>query len=301
MILYIKNIKLIILFVVAIIPFAMMAQENEEIDVTMGGHDGINRLAPDFVTASICIADPTDWHDDMLGVLGHAFIRLQCPTFQLDNCFSYEGQSANEDFMGLLCGSLKMGLFVDETKEYIKPYKRWNRTVREYELHLPPAAELKLWEIMDKHVEEGIDLPLDLTAHGCAQTLVEYITIALDTCQIEYGEWPEEFLLTRSEMVDKELDAYPWLRLLAKTLGMYGNFDRECPNPDKIIFPRQIAEVWQNAKVDGKQLLVYKGNLSTGESPVVEKPWFTPTVALLIATAIIVLIVAYFARRKKKK
>lgn len=295
------NIKSFFLFfAIALMPMTLMAQETEEIDNTMGGHDGINRLDPDFVTASICIADPTDWHDDMLGVLGHAFIRLQCPTFQLDNCFSYEGQSANDDFIGLVRGNLKMGLFVDDTKEYIKPYKKWNRTVREYSLNLPPVAELKLWEIMDKHVEEGIDLPLDLTAHGCAQTLVEYITLALDTFEIEYGEWPEEFLLTRSEMVDKELEVYPWLRLMAKALGMYGNFDRECPNPDKIIFPRQIAAIWQNAKVDGKQLLVYKGNLSTGESPVVERPWFTPTVALVILLAVIVVVVAYFVKRKRK-
>ena len=260
------------------------------------------RLRDDFVTASICIADPTDWHDDMLGVLGHAFIRLQCPTFDMDYCFSYEGQSANEDFWGLVKGDLKMGLFSEKTQEYIKPYQRWNRTVREYTLNLPPEADLRLWEIMDKHVEEGIDLPLDLTEHGCAQTLVQYITQALDTTEIVYAEWPEEFMLSRQDIIDNELEPYPWLRLMAKTLGMYGDFDNACSLQQKIILPRQIVEVWQKAKINGNPLLCYKSDLTKGESPMVEKPWFTPSMALCILIALIIVIVwGVILKRKNKR
>ena len=61
-------------------------------------HDHINRQAEDFVIVSLCVADPTDWKDDMLGVLGHAFIRLQCPVFDLDNCFSYECEPLEDTF-----------------------------------------------------------------------------------------------------------------------------------------------------------------------------------------------------------
>lgn len=257
------------------------------------------RLEDDFVTASICTADPTDWRDDMLGVFGHAFIRLQCPTFNLDYCFSYEGQSANDDILGLLKGSLKMGLFASPTEEYIVPYKEWNRSVHEYTLNLPPEAELRLWELMDKHLKDGIDLPLDLTEHGCTQTLVEFITQALDTTAIVYGEWPEEFKQTRSEMVDKYLECYPWLRLLSKCLGMYGDFDEDCPNDEKIIMPTQLVDVWQQATVNGKPLLTYKGDLTNGESPVVERPWFTPTVALIVIIIVIVALLLLLAKRRR--
>lgn len=259
------------------------------------------RLQDNFVTASICVADPTDWHDDMLGVLGHAFIRLQCPTFDMDYCFSYEGQSANEDFMGLVKGTLKMGLFAEPTQEYIKPYQRWKRTVREYTLNLPPEADLRLWEIMDQHVEEGIDLPLDLTEHGCVQTLVQYITQALDTTKIVYGEWPEEFKLSRSEMLDKSLEPYPWLCLMAKILGMYGDFNQECANDEKIILPHQIVDVWQKAKVNGKPLLTYKGDLTLGENPKVERPWFTPGIATVMFAVLILAIIILIVRRRKAK
>lgn len=259
------------------------------------------RLRDDFVTASICIADPTDWHDDMLGVLGHAFIRLQCPTFDMDYCFSYEGQSANEDFWGLVKGDLKMGLFSEKTQEYIKPYQRWNRTIREYTLNLPPETDLRLWEIMDKHVEEGINLPLDLTEHGCTQTIVQFITEALDSTEIVYGKWPEEFELSRSEIADKALEDLPWLRLMIKTLGMYGSFDKDCSYEEKIVIPYQLAEVWQKAKINGKPLITYKGDLTKGESPKVERTWFTPTIALCLFILLIVTIVALVVRRRKAK
>lgn len=260
------------------------------------------RQQEDFVSASICIADPTDWRDDMLGILGHAFIRLQCPTFNMDYCFSYEGQSANDDFMGFVKGDLKMGLFAEETQEYIKPYIRWKRTVREYTLNLPPEADLRLWEIMDKHVEEGIDLPLDLTEHGCAQTLVQYIIQALDSTKIVYAEWPKEFEQTRYQMIDNQLESYPWLRLLAKTLGLYGSFEKDCTQEEKIILPRQIVEVWENAQVNGKSLLTYKGELTKGESPVVERPWFTPCMAacLLVVLILVIAILIIYKKRAKK-
>lgn len=288
-----------LLFLLSLIILTSVSAQDVQQNDTIAT-DSIDRLAPDFVTASICTADPTDWHDDLLGVLGHAFIRLQCPTFGLDYCYSYEGESANDDINGLLTGNLKMGLFAAPTQEYIEPYKRWNRTIREYNLNLPPAAKLRLWEIMDKHLEEGTGLPLDLTAHGCVQTIVQNITQALDTVKIEYGEWPEEYGLTRYEMADEALASYPWIRLMAKCLGMYGNFDKDCSNEEKIIMPRQIVEMWTNAKINGEPMLTYIDNLTQGEAATIEKPWFTPTRAAIILCCLIFTTVLLIFRRRNK-
>lgn len=290
-----RKILTFISFILCAFACAQDVQQNDSVAT-----DTIDRLAPDFVHVSICTADPTDWRDDMLGVLGHAFIRLQCPTFGLDYCYSYEGESANDNISGFLTGNLKMGLFAAPTQEYIEPYTRWNRTTREYTLNLPPAAKQRLWQIMDKHLEEGTDLPLDLTTHGCVQTIVQNITQALDTVKIEYGEWPEEYGLTRSEMIDEALESYPWIRLMAKCLGMYGNFDKDCSNEEKIIMPRQIVEIWADAKINGEPMLTYKGNLTQGENPTVEEPWFTPTIAAIILCCLILVIVLLIIKRRTK-
>lgn len=287
-----KILKCVLLVLLAL-PATMAAQDADT--------DSVDRMDPNFVSVSICIADPTDWRDDMLGVMGHAFVRLQCPHFDLDYCYSYEGQSANEDVLGFVMGNLKMGLFAETTEEYIKPFVRWNTTVREYALNLPPEAETRLWQIMDQHLEDGTDLPLDLTQHGCTQTLVEYITQALDTTAIEYGEWPEEFALSRYEIIDHELSTSPWLRLMAKCMDMYGSFDQDCTNEAKIVLPRHIVEVWQRAKVNGVQMMVYKGYLVKGESHVAERPWFTPAIAGGILTIIVIGAASFIYRKKKRK
>lgn len=294
---YINTLQPIILVLLMIcIPAGMNAEKQD----TTTPADTVNRLAPDFVTASLCIADPTDWHDDMLGVMGHSFIRLQCPTFNLDYCYSYEGQSANDDITGFLKGDLKMGLVALPTTKYIQPYREWNRTIREYTLNLPPEAELRLWEIMDLHLEDGMELPLDLTEHGCAQTLVEYITQALDTTQIVYGEWPEEYQLSRSEILDNCLYPYPWLCLMAKCMGLYGDFDKPCSNYEKIILPRQIEEIWQKATVNGTPLLAFKGKLTEGKCALVERPWFTPQVAGIMLVAFLSAIIIFIRRKKHR-
>lgn len=290
-----RKLLFILSFIILSSACAQDVQQNDSVAT-----DAIDRLAPDFVHVSICTADPTDWRDDMLGVLGHAFIRLQCPTFGLDYCYSYEGESANDNISGLLTGNLKMGLFAAPTQEYIEPYTRWNRTTHEYTLNLPPVAKLRLWEIMDKHLEEGTGLPLDLTAHGCVQTIVQNVTLALDTVKIEYGEWSEEYGLTRYEMVDGALESYPWIRLMAKCLSMYGNFDKDCSNEEKIIMPSQIVEMWSNAKINGEPMLTYKGDLTQGESPAVEKPWFTPTIATVILCCLILIIALSILKRRNK-
>ena len=49
-----------------------------ERNAAQGFNDTIDRLAPDFVQVSLCIADPTDQSQDYLGITGHAFLRLQC-------------------------------------------------------------------------------------------------------------------------------------------------------------------------------------------------------------------------------
>ena len=95
-----KRVILNILF----LAFALtpMGQKQEmsvaERNAQMGFNDTIDRLAEDFVSVSLMVADPTDWRDDILGMQGHAFLRLQCPIFDLDYCFSYESESVNTQF-----------------------------------------------------------------------------------------------------------------------------------------------------------------------------------------------------------
>ena len=71
----------------ALLPVVEKDMTVAERNAAQGFNDTIDRLDPDFVKVSFCMADPTDQTQDYLGITGHAFLRLQCPVFGLDYCF----------------------------------------------------------------------------------------------------------------------------------------------------------------------------------------------------------------------
>ena len=264
-------------------------------------HDHINRQAEDFVTVSLLVADPTDWRDDMMGADGHAFLRLHCPTFDLDYCYSYESEPIEGNLWRALTGKLKMGLFCFSTESQIQSYQKWHRTVHEYKLNLPPDAKQRLWRIMDEQVSLGNMLPMDLFRRGCTITIVHFVRQALDTVDIKYTYWPAEISKSRYEIMEDQWKDYPWILLGAKLTVLDKRFDSPCSNEEKLIVPTMLADVWQKAKVDGKPLAVYQGDLVKGDKVVVEKTYFTPMVALILLLLLIGGGITCGVMRKRKK
>lgn len=270
-------------------PDMTVAERNAE----QGFNDTINRLDPDFVLVSLCIADPTDYKDDALGTSGHAFLRLQCPVFSLDYCFSYEGERVNDNFYRYLSGQTKMGMFAVRTDEYLEDYRHWNRAVHEYRLALPPEAEQRLWEIMDNHLTQGIVLRQDLNKYGCAITVVRYVKKALEGTPIIYAHDEEMQRMTRREIGYRSLANHPWLRLFSMIMTD-NKADKNLPIDEKLIIPADLAAVWQQATINGEPMAIYLGDIVEGAPLKESKPWFTP----ILAAILIVLITLGFAFTK---
>lgn len=279
--------------VCAVLVWAQDSLSVAERNAAQGFNDTIDRLAPDFVTVSLCVADPTDYHQDILGTSGHAFLRLQCPTFGLDYCFSYEGENVNDNLYRYLSGQTKMGMFAVHTDEYLKDYRLWNRSVHEYRLALPPEAEQRLWEIMDNHITKGIVLRHDLNRYGCAITVVRYVKQALDKTPIIYAQDTELEHMSRREIGYRSLANHPWLRL-ASMVFTDNKSDKNLPIDEKLIIPADLAEVWQHATLDGQPFATYIGDIVDGVPSDESKPWFTP----MIAAILILLITIGFAFTK---
>ena len=291
-----KKVYTILLLLVAF-SMSLLAQEQEmsvaERNAAQGFNDTIDRLAPDFVKVSLCIADPTDWQEDALGTSGHVFLRLQCPTFGLDYCFSYEGERVNDNLYRYLSGQTKMGMFAVPTDEYLEDYRRWNRSVHEYVLAMPPEAEQRLWEIMDNHITNGLSLRHDLNKYGCAITVVRYVKKALENVPIEYATDEEMANMTRREIGYRSLKNHPWLRLTSM-IFTDSRADKELPIDEKLIIPADLAEIWQRATIQGKPMATYVGDIVDGAPLDESKPWFTPMVAAIL----ILLITIAFAFTK---
>lgn len=262
---------------------SMQAQEMTiaERNASQGFNDTIDRLDPDFVTVSLCVADPTDYKDDALGTAGHAFLRLQCPTFGLDYCFSYEGESVNDNLYRYLSGQTKMGMFAVPTGEYLEDYRKWDRSVHEYKLAIPAEAEQRLWEIMDNHITNGITLRQDLNKYGCAITVVRYVKKALGETPIVYAPDEELENMTRREIGYHSLANHPWLRLVSM-IFTDNKADDALPIDEKLFVPADLAVVWQRASLQGQPFATYLGNIVEGAPADDSKPWFTPMLAAIL-------------------
>lgn len=69
--------------------------------------DGVDRADPNFVKASLVVIGPGD---EFFGCAGHSSLRLECPTFKLDNCFTCESEDVCGKVLTFFVGRLKMGV-----------------------------------------------------------------------------------------------------------------------------------------------------------------------------------------------
>ena len=95
-------------FLIGTFSVSAQTKDTEQQYVDTIFHDNVDRTAEDFVIASLLVADPGTV---LYSVLGHACIRLQCPAFGLDYCYSYESENRMQRILAFLAGKLKMGLF----------------------------------------------------------------------------------------------------------------------------------------------------------------------------------------------
>ena len=274
----------------------MVGQKQElsvaERNAQMGFNDTIDRLADDFVFVSLMVADPTDWRDDVLGTQGHAFLRLQCPVFGLDYCFSYESENVNTQFSEYAQGKLKMGMFAIPTDEYLQDYWKWNRAVHEYRLNLPPEVETRLWEIMDNKLSRGLSLKLDLSRRGCAISAVHFVKAALQDIPIVYPQGTRYETLSRREIMYQDLEAHPWWRLALGVVVPNG-YDKDCPIDEKLIVPADLAEIWQQSTLNGNVFATYIGDIVQSNHIADSKsPIFTPQLFAWILLLITLLLIA---------
>lgn len=290
-----KQIILTILFLA--LALTVVGQEQElsvaERNAQMGFNDTIDRLAEDFVFVSLMVADPTDWRDDILGMQGHAFLRLQCPVFDLDYCFSYESESVNTQLSKYAQGKLKMGMFAIPTPAYLEDYWKWNRAVHEYRLNLPPEVETRLWEIMDNKLSRGLSLKLDLSRRGCAISAVHFIKAALRDIPIIYPEGTRYETLSRREIMYQDLKAHPWWRFAFGVVVPNG-YDKDCPIDEKLIVPADLAEIWQQSTLNGNVFATYIGDIVQSDHIADSKtPIFTPQLFAWILLLITLLLIAF--------
>ena len=266
---------LFVLFASLVIALPMSAKE-QYVDPVFG--DTIDRSAEDFVKVSLMIADPGALFSS---VLGHACLRMQCPVFGLDACYSYESEDISDRVLDFLMGKIRMGLFEVPTADYCAYYEEAGRGVREYQLNLPPHVKQNLWRILDEEVAKGAQFDFDYYQRGCAISCVRFVRRALGEQLIQYHPSLMDYAPTARELVKKYTENARW------TLFYWGFIvGEEVSQPlhgdAQLLMPEDLVQAWQQATVAGKPLLVSEPNILVAGEPQRADGWFTPIIAMVL-------------------
>lgn len=254
----------------------MLDAEKQYVDTVF--HDNVDRTAEDFVIASLLVADPGTV---LYSVLGHACIRLQCPAFGLDYCFSYEGEGVKNKVLDFLAGKLMMGLFAIPVEEYCEQYREEGRGVYEYKLNLPIEVKRELWRVLDEHLAEGICLPYDYFHRGCAITAKDFVKEALGETALVYDRSLYEEPLNAREIWVNGTKRAQWVRFVALFIAG-GETGVPLVGENKLIVPADLVQAWQKAKVNGKPLLASEPTVLVEGEPKIVDAWFTPMVLAIL-------------------
>ena len=283
------NILFLSLLLLVAGPLSVSAQivdaEGQYVDTVF--NDNVDRSADDFVIASLLVADPGTV---MYSVLGHACLRLQCPAFGMDYCFSYESEGVRHKVLKFLSGKLEMGLFANMKDDYCDIFRKEGRGLYEYTLNLPVEVKRELWRILDEHLAEGIRLPYDYYHRGCAITALEFVKEALDETVIVYDRSLYNYSPTARELCIKHSQRALWVQFFA-LLIVGSEADEPLVGDRQLIIPTDLVHAWQQAKVNGEPLLASEPTILVEGEPKVADGWFTP---MVLAIILLILSIANF-------
>lgn len=239
-----------------------------------------------FVTASVVVASPGTI---LYSALGHACLRLQCPSHNLDFIFSAEAEDVAHNVAMFFAGRLNMGVRAVTTDEYLQQYREEGRAVHEYRLNLPITVKQRLWQQMDESLNYS-DEPYDYMNRGCAVSVMHWLENAIDADSLRFAPWPEKYERSRKEFGGDAI-ASPWVHFLLFTIGEGEAYDTRVRPQDKCIVPADLVDILQQATAYGRPLLEKKPTQLLPQTKELRYSWFTPLVfslfVLLLAVALL--------------
>jgi len=262
--------------------------------------DSIDRAAQDedFVRASLLVIGPGD---NVVTCFGHAAIRMQCPTHQLDYCFTFEMKLAEGEHTKFLTGQAKAGFMAAPTGVFMEQYKRQGRSIDEYDLNLTPKQEQTLWRNLDREIAQEARWSYDFITVNCGSMCVWIIQQSLLDEHIEYQQLPTVLQGTYSDVMDYVGEDAPWLNLYFH-VRYFSRRNDTGALADKMA-PTLLAEAWQHALLTsptgGSRPVITASRQLAPQTLSTGPVWLTPAKALVIA--IIIIIVFIFIKTKFMK
>lgn len=237
-----KKILLYVMLLVAgqvLAPTEMKAQE-ENADSVSNDEGG---LATD-VFASLIIAEPSN---DIYGCLGHCAIRMQCPSHDMDYCFTYSFSNTLANKFRFFNGTGEGSFVPMYTHEFLEEYRENHRGVMEYRLNLTLEEKRLLWQNLDENAHSSFRWRYDYLKTNCSAMCAYIIEQSLIGERIAYGKLDPVLLGDNRTFVKNIFSETPWFQFFWLTiLGAEGEDDGEVYTR---LAPSIITDVWGDASL----------------------------------------------------
>lgn len=201
-----------------------------------------------FVSATLMVAVPDESH--IQSAYGHAFLRMECPSEQLDYCFSLE-TSGWEKPLNILTGNYAVRVRAVETSTYLNQFNNSSskREVRSYPLNLTTQEIQHLWKDLDDTMMLGILPYHDFVTNGCSQQLMNIIIRNINGRMVFDTKAIEDYGTTVLAMALCNPHTSSYLNLLLPYIGnCKADFEKLAPQ-DRLFIPSCLAQILEHATI----------------------------------------------------
>lgn len=175
------------------------------------------RQRDDFVTASLLVSTPGE---KAYSAYGHCVVRMECPTFDLDYCFSFELYTDDTpgDYLRFFSGRTKAGFQAHKTSEYLQQCRHDGRGVTQWTLSLNPRQKQELWRGLDENIMEGMTQQFDYSYHNCTSMSFWAVGSQLQGERLVVKAWPEVMRQSVRDMYTDYSRTAQWMQLGLQTI-----------------------------------------------------------------------------------
>ena len=200
----------------------------------------------DFVKASVVVSSPSDV---IYSSMGHCALRMECPSEDLDYCFSLEMDAGPGDYLKFFNGEADAAVRAIPMSDYVKEYQKDGRGIRQYELNLTLHEKQLLWKNLDEEMVKPPHLKFNYLNTNCVMMVIIMVQNALIGEHVDYGKLPWYATTNNGDCVRHLTKATPWYQFLYITL-----FGSNCDGDFSLEYrmsPESLIEVFGNASIVG--------------------------------------------------
>ena len=234
-----KKIALLIMMFIFLTCKTACGQADSLQDHSIAGAD-----RDDFITVSMLVASP---QRALYSVFGHAVLRLQSPSNNLDYVFTFESQPNMGTFITGVLGKARAHYVAVPAEQYIDDMRKDNRELWQYKLNLKPQEKQELWRILDSELQSGDYRYFNILYTNCLTTSVVNLQRSLMNEHVEWGEPIFPMMLSNGEVLRYTLRNSKWTEFLFVTFGGLA-YGRHTPNESRLI-PEVIIPMLRQAKI----------------------------------------------------